>query len=665
MKRDDKNIFKMFFPLILASVFLPFAPAEGAMNSYCLTPPFVSQNISPNVLIMLDSSGSMNCLAYQSSYVPAQFVSGNYYGYFDPTKNYRYDTSGTPNRWIPYALAITNGTAANPVASGNFLNWITMSRQDVAKKILIGGRASSGTYAAADRTTNPVKLYGNANPQSSWTCATDDKSHDSTATNLIYPFVGDYKYTVATDGSYQFRIAFNDAPTFKLYPNSNFSSTNPAYTFPAAWVKTGTGSAYQVVDETTANTTDYIVNKSSTEAALFGYNHADATLVGSSGTIASVAVYAYAKKTGSSTVNLQGVLRLKGSTTEVEFASGLSALSTSYAVVSLGSFTMNPQTLAAWQWSDLIGTAADGSLLGFGVKASLSGAGNPSTSYYPTVSQVYIQINVSSPTAGGPYNIIVDQGATAASGVLDKMTADVRFGLANYNSSGEGGKIVDYADFGSVSVILKSISELTGSGGTPLGETLYELVRYFRQDSTYYSSSDYTKGCVGAGNGTYNCAGASAANKVPTSKDPFFYDFTDASIADKYVPCAKSYILLMTDGESYGDQTIPGSSTSAPYSACTVTNIKACSGYGGSPNNPNPRFAGTAVGQTYPNSGSDYLIDVAYWARTNDMRPGAETDIPTTWRQSLPGTQNIYLYPVYLFGSGSTLLMDASIFGGQ
>ncbi len=46
------------------------------------------------------------------------------------------------------------------------------------------------------------------------------------------------------------------------------------------------------------------------------------------------------------------------------------------------------------------------------------------------------------------------------------------------------------------------------------------------------------------------------------------------------------------------------------------------------------------------------------------MRPGTETDVPTTWRQSLPGMQNINLYPVFMFGTGSTLLKDAAIYGG-
>ena len=66
------------------------------MNDYCVTPPFLAQSIPPNVLIVLDNSGSMCDQAYAGSYNPAQFANGQYYGYFDGSKNYQYTGSG---RW--------------------------------------------------------------------------------------------------------------------------------------------------------------------------------------------------------------------------------------------------------------------------------------------------------------------------------------------------------------------------------------------------------------------------------------------------------------------------------------------------------------------------------------------------------------------------------------
>ena len=120
---------------------------------------FLATRVQPNVLVILDNSGSMNCLAYYGSYNPDQFSTGHYYGYFEPTTYYYYDTTLTPNRWKPvnsYSPHKTyfDASVTNPIAKGDFLNWATMSKLDVAKKILIGGKASAPTAAynvATDR----------------------------------------------------------------------------------------------------------------------------------------------------------------------------------------------------------------------------------------------------------------------------------------------------------------------------------------------------------------------------------------------------------------------------------------------------------------------------------------------------------------------------------
>jgi type IV pilus assembly protein PilY1 len=481
--------------------------------------------------------------------------------------------------------------------------------------------------------------------------------------------VGDYKYTVALAANpfpNTFSIAFNDPTLIKLYPNQNYPGSNPVYTFPATWVpSTGTlANAYQTVDETTANTTDYITNKAAvttTDQALFDYDHANAGLIAASGTISSITIHAYAKKNGASTLKLQGVLWLAISGPDMVQPSGSVALTTSFADIPFD-YPLNPTTGLPWQWSDFTSTAGLNRLKAFGVQAI--GSTSLSTSFYPTVSQVYIQINVSSPLAGGPYNDIVDQGTTTAKGILDTMSSNVRFGLAQYNGD-ESGHISDYVDYGAITGMIGTISSMTGGGNTPLAETLYEIAQYYRQDSSFYFNTDYIKGCNGATTGTSTCA----ASSTPNSKDPYFFDFNDPTLTDKYVPCAKSFVILMTDGEPTQDQNIPGTSTSAPYSACTDTNIKACSGRlcdskTGTCTTVNPRYGGTLVGKTFTNSGTDYMIDVAFWEHTNDMRPGTETDVPTTWRQSLPGKQTVTLYPVFLFGSGSTFLKDAAIYGG-
>jgi type IV pilus assembly protein PilY1 len=71
-----------------------------------------------------------------------------YYGYFDATKCYAYSTSN--QRFEPAALAtvVSGRLTCAPSAtywSGNFLNWSSMTRVDVVRKMLYGGKRSTDT----------------------------------------------------------------------------------------------------------------------------------------------------------------------------------------------------------------------------------------------------------------------------------------------------------------------------------------------------------------------------------------------------------------------------------------------------------------------------------------------------------------------------------------
>ncbi|RJR14554.1 MAG: hypothetical protein C4581_13790 [Nitrospiraceae bacterium] len=600
--------------LIFLIMLLPSTHVEGAMNDYCVIPPFLSQSIPPNVLIVMDNSGSMCDQAYPGSYNPSQFDNGLYYGYFDGAKNYRYSGSG---RWEETTAAMTTGTASNPIASGSFLNWATMRRVEVAKKLIIGGKANPRSPSAGVT----VKLDGETACASSWNF---QKDFDTSAGNLIYPFVGNYRFSRSSDDLNVSPIS-GGSDTFYTYPTSDISVPSGWSEYPVS----GALIAYTKVDESSSDgDTTYIQNNNTVDPVVMGFNYTQAEPAG----IIKVTVKIRAKKTASGqTRSIKGVLRVDGT----NYESNSSSIDTSYDLYSF-TWENNPVTSAPWTWNEIKKIAASGNLQGFGVKAA-----DNYTSRYPRITQVYLDVSVTVPT-GGPFNTIIDQGMVKAEGLIDTLPTDVRFGLAYYaGSSGDnGGKVENYVGFGVATNMITSIHNMTPDTWTPLAETLYEMTRYFRQDNPYYSNSpaDYSKGAGGA-------------NII---RDPYWYKFSDldSSLTDMYVPCAKSFVLFLTDGESTQDQNIPGTGSGA----CSLTNIKGCSsGY---------RFAGTPVGKTYPSNGTDYMIDVAFWARTNDMRPGTETDVPTTWRQSLPGTQNVITYPVFMFGTGSTLLKDTAITGG-
>jgi type IV pilus assembly protein PilY1 len=94
-----------------------------------------------------------------------------YYGYFDATKCYTYNTSANSGQFEPHSTStVTDGRytcGGSGQWSGNFLNWATMSRVDVIRKMLYGGEryidSSTTTVLQLARTTRGshsfVKYY--------------------------------------------------------------------------------------------------------------------------------------------------------------------------------------------------------------------------------------------------------------------------------------------------------------------------------------------------------------------------------------------------------------------------------------------------------------------------------------------------------------------------
>ena len=109
-----------------------------------LPPLSAAQPVDPNVIVSFDNSASMLLPAYdnaaagwkKTATTHADFDSTKkYYGYFENAK-YRYEgplsSPASTNNWFIKDAA--GGW------DGNFLNWVTMRRVDVARKVLIGGK---------------------------------------------------------------------------------------------------------------------------------------------------------------------------------------------------------------------------------------------------------------------------------------------------------------------------------------------------------------------------------------------------------------------------------------------------------------------------------------------------------------------------------------------
>jgi type IV pilus assembly protein PilY1 len=123
---------------------------SAAMGDYCVRPPFITQTVPPMVMFEMGRDHKL----YYEAYNDGVDLNGDgriettydhsisYYGYFNPNKCYQHTgSSGNNDYFYPVATA-TNRFCSSGQWSGNILNWLTMSRMDVLKKVMYGGERS-------------------------------------------------------------------------------------------------------------------------------------------------------------------------------------------------------------------------------------------------------------------------------------------------------------------------------------------------------------------------------------------------------------------------------------------------------------------------------------------------------------------------------------------
>lgn len=191
-----------FIICIVASLF------SQNMADYCAVPPYISTSITPNVLLIFDNSGSMMNLAYPESFDRTRL----YYGYFDPTKRYNYSTQAGGHFYED----------PNGQWSGNWLNWATMRRVDVAKRVMVGGKCRNRANPSSVKY-----LVGEPNPDRDFFRGwfNDNVSPYQT------PYHGNYNYGV------QNGVLYVDNDAYPLPPDPEHpGADNPiaAYTIQVA-----------------------------------------------------------------------------------------------------------------------------------------------------------------------------------------------------------------------------------------------------------------------------------------------------------------------------------------------------------------------------------------------------------------------------------------------
>ncbi|SNZ12206.1 pilus assembly protein [Hydrogenobacter hydrogenophilus] len=164
---------RLLFVLSLITLAFIRSPQVNAasMTNYCYVPPYVGQAVSPNVMLLIDVSGSMSWCAYNpksdksgccsSSSGCGGTYTGTEEGYFDPSKVYRYnssqgyweETTGTPAA----CPKTQSGIDTNNIYQGNCLNFLYMSRIDLVRWALTGGTPDSCPQVNNKAPQNNIK----------------------------------------------------------------------------------------------------------------------------------------------------------------------------------------------------------------------------------------------------------------------------------------------------------------------------------------------------------------------------------------------------------------------------------------------------------------------------------------------------------------------------
>lgn len=207
-------------------------------------------------------------------------------------------------------------------------------------------------------------------------------------------------------------------------------------------------------------------------------------------------------------------------------------------------------------------------------------------------------------------------------GVLQRIGDRARWGNMWFNKvSVSGGRVQEYIDNSFSTNFLPDLQKQACDTYTPLAETMYVATQYFAQLPVATGLNYPTQ------NQLFDVS-------RETLKDPY-YD----KAAKQLIPCAKSFILLLSDGASTRDAMIPDDlkdydKDSKDNKNCDESKNTNCD---------------------YPVGGTDYLDDVALYARTKDLR------------DDMDGDQNVLLYTVFAFDddpNARNLLKDAARNGG-
>jgi type IV pilus assembly protein PilY1 len=627
--------------IIVSLALLWTTTAMANMATYSAEPVFISKSVPPNVMIILDNSGSMNFNAY-----------GSYPG-----------NGGTVND-EPFEGEGRSSVRTFPV----------VANADDMEEVLAGGSVRDGSGGDNDLDMGDsiigIRFQSVLIPQG------------ATITSASIGFIADENGSAACTLTIDAQ-AIDNAPAMSTTSTNISSRTGTAAQVtwsPQAWTS---GDPYSTDDISTI--VQELVNRA-------GWNSGNAMLFRIKSSAAPTATGARAAETRESGIQYRAVLRIAyddggsgnkryygyfspdyfysyssnafryaykkvafnagAGTWSVENLSGGAATLTAANIVSSGLWDGNWLNWLAMRRIDVLrkvlfggdthnGRDGSGNQMLYGEYNgdrywyknfdSTSCAVSPyvgNNSYrvrydYITVNSTNYYIRVEKQIAREPSDFFEYGNGDNLAGVLQKIgDQNVRWGNVWFRTgtgSGNSGGYVDRVMGTDMVTLVNAFEAKNADTWTPLAETFYVAMQYFRQEQPAGSLDYYSLAVPNAVKGD--------------SDDPYYQN-------GRPVRCAKSFVLMLTDGASTMDSKIPSelkdyySAHSEYYTGCNE---------------------GTGASCELPDGGTKFLDDVAYYAHINDLRADLDDE------------QSLTFYAVYAFGNDQNardLLQEAAMTGG-
>jgi type IV pilus assembly protein PilY1 len=685
---------KILLLILLILISLSPGPAMAAMEDYCVVPPYVVQNVAPNVMLLLDNSHSMLEFAYYDGFattttaadatgdatIEVNDVSGFEVGdriAIYTTQNY---WEGWPDNWSLTITAIDSVNNELTVSYGPAVTWLTYG---IGAPVILRSRGGT-TYPYLPYYAGAVNGIATLT-SAAGTDAIEDDAHTFPVTSTAGFAVGDriaiytginwlggysttsYCFaqqmtitaigagTITVDYFYDNPYIFYDpgTPIILIQAVGAFSPISnhvPACSWDD-YVRAVPADKYYDADFDPSATYDgYFDNGYWYTYTSNRFERADSKTTDPTKdatewdgnflnwlTMRRIDIVRKALTGGAPSGSAGADTILGGEIADCgqrgnSYVSGVSNLSVKAVSSSVQSYI--PLVLGTGARCFRVNTADDTAPYG----CDGSGAGTASFS---------ISTDETCSAFGGATYSVEARTPGDIEGVLQAVVgAKARVGLSFFNESAadDGAYVQTSVGEGSLESTINQINLTRPTADiTPLAEALWSVTGYFAQEDSFAS--------IG-GSGPRYSPGDYAINAL---NDPMNYG---SGGSPRYPECAANYVVMITDGDPCEDGNMHTSilnhaSGESDYNCGTPKpSADECPAVGSFEAQTIPGLPTCSAGNVAG------LEDVALWSHTTDLR---DTALGT---HNIAEDQVLTLYVVHAFGESSTLLQYAAINGG-